>query len=98
RFNSIIAIEAVRGVVGAGAPEMNALVNPGAITATSMVTGATPDAVWAKIAGIHNDFAGRALTVLQDVYKSESDSNQRNQAIGALMYAYGYIKSNWPQA
>ena len=36
--------------------------------------------------------------MLQDVYKSESDSNQRNQAIGALMLAYGYIKSNWPQA
>ncbi len=38
------------------------------------------------------------LTVLQDVYKSESDTNQRNQAIGALMFAYGYIKTNWQQA
>ena len=77
---------------------MNALVNPGAISATSMVTGATADAVWAKIVGIHNDFAGRQLKVLQDVYKSESDSNQRNQAIGALMFAYGYIKTDWKQA
>ena len=98
RFNSIIAIEGVRTVVGSGAPEMNALVNPGAIAATSMVRGATADAVWQKIIGIHNDMAGRPLTVLQDVYKSESDSNQRNQAIGALMLAYGYIKSNWQQA
>jgi len=98
RFNSIIAIEAVRTVVGTGAPEMNALVNPGAITATSMVRGATADAVWAKIIGIHNDFAGRQLKVLQDVYKSESDSNQRNQAIGALMLAYGYIKEKPQQA
>ena len=38
------------------------------------------------------------LSVLQDVYKSESDTNQRNQAIGALMLAYGYIKGNWQQA
>ena len=98
RFNSIIAIEGVKTVVGTGAPEMNPLVNPGAISATGMVTGATADAVWAKIIGIHNDSAGRTLKVLQDVYKSESDSNQRNQAIGALMLAYGYIKSNWPQA
>jgi len=98
RFNSIIAIEGVRTVVGTGAPEMNALVNPGAISATSMVTGASSDAVWNKIIGIHNDFAGRNLSVLQDVYKSESDTNQRNQAIGALMLAYGYIKSNWQQA
>jgi len=98
RFNSIIAVEAVKTVSGAGAPEMNPLVNPGAISATSMVKGASADAVWAKIIGIHNDFAGRQLKVLQDVYKSESDSNQRNQAIGALMFAYGYIKTDWKQA
>jgi glutaminase len=98
RFNSIIAVEAVRTVVGSGAPEMNPLVNPGAISATSMVRGANADAVWGKIIGFHNDAAGRQLTVLQDVYKSESDTNQRNQAIGALMLAYGYIKSNWQQA
>ena len=98
RFNSIIAIEGVRSVVGTGAPEMNPLVNPGAISATSMVTGATADEVWKKIIGFHNDSAGRSLSVLQDVYKSESDTNQRNQAIGALMFAYGYIKSNWQQA
>jgi glutaminase len=98
RFNSIIAIEGAKVMSGTGAPEMNPLVNPGAISATSMVTGANAAAVWAKIIGIHNDMAGRPLTVLQDVYKSESDSNQRNQAIGALMLAYGYIKTNWQQA
>ena len=98
RFNSIIAVEGVRTVVGSGAPEMNPLVNPGAISATSMVKGATADDVWGKIIGFHNDAAGRQLTVLQDVYKSESDTNQRNQAIGALMLAYGYIKDNWQQA
>ena len=98
RFNSIIAVEAVRTVAGSGAPEMNPLVNPGAISATSMVTGATSDAVWTKIIGFHNDAAGRQLSVLQDVYKSESDTNQRNQAIGALMLAYGYIKGDWRQA
>ena len=98
RFNSIIAVESVKVVQGAGAPEMNPLVNPGAISTTSMVTGNSSDAVWKKILGFHNDSAGRELTVLQDVYKSESDTNQRNQAIGALMLAYGYIKSNWQQA
>ena len=98
RFNSIIAIEGVRTVVGSGAPEMNPLVNPGAISATSMVSGKTSDEVWNKIIGFHNAAAGRQLTVLKDVYKSESDTNQRNQAIGALMLAYGYIKDNWQQA
>jgi len=98
RFNSIIAVEGVRAQSGAGAPEMNPLVNPGAISATSMVRGATADEVWKKILGFHSDAAGRQLSVLQDVYKSESDTNQRNQAIGALMLAYGYIKGNWQQA
>jgi glutaminase len=98
RFNSIIAIEGVRTVVGTGAPEMNALVNPGAISATGRVAGSSADEIWNKIIGIHNDFAGRKLTVLQDVYKSESDTNQRNQAIGALMLAYGYIKNDWQRA
>jgi glutaminase len=98
RFNSIIAVEGVRTVVGTGAPEMNPLVNPGAISATSMVSGANADEVWKKIIGFHNDAAGRNLSVIQDVYKSESDTNQRNQAIGALMLAYGYIKDNWQQA
>jgi len=98
RFNSIIAVEGVRTVVGTGAPEMNPLVNPGAISATSMVTGPNSDAVWNKIIGFHNAAAGRQLSVLEDVYKSESDTNQRNQAIGALMLAYGYIKGDWQQA
>src|SRR5262245_22227784 len=96
RFNSIVSVEFSKKILGG--PEMNPLVNPGAITATSMVAGNTADEVWSKIMGTYNDFAGRQLSVLQDVYKSESDSNQRNQAIGMLMYAYEYIKSNPAQA
>jgi glutaminase len=96
RFNSIVSVEFAYKALGG--PELNPLVNPGAITATSMVQGGTSDAVWQKIIGTYNDFAGRPLSVLQDVYKSESESNQRNQAIGMLMHAYGYIKQNPAQA
>jgi len=85
-FNSIVAIEQNKGA------EMNAMVNPGAITATSMVPGATYDEIWGKILGYYSDFAGRPLTVLEDVYTSEAATNQRNQAIAMLMYAYGRIK------
>ena len=91
RFNSIVAVEFAQKVLGG--PEINPLVNPGAITATSMVKGATRDAIWKSILDFHSDFAGRPLTVNQDVFKSESDTNQRNQAIGYLMYAYEFIKS-----
>src|SRR5574339_213376 len=48
RFNSIIAVESVKVVQGAGSPEMNPLVNPGAISATSMVRGSSYDDVWKK--------------------------------------------------
>jgi glutaminase len=96
RFNSIVSIEMNQKMLGKG--EMNPLVNPGAITATSMVAGATRDAIWTSILNYYSDFAGRPLSVNQEVFKSEADTNQRNQAIGALMYAYEYIKSDWQRA
>ncbi|MFO1392593.1 MAG: glutaminase A [Steroidobacteraceae bacterium] len=87
-FNSIVAVEQYKGA------EMNAMVNPGAITATSMVSGATRDEIWTKILGYYSDFAGRPLSVNAEVFKSESETNQRNQAIAMLMYAYGHIKAD----
>jgi glutaminase len=91
-FNSIVAIEQYKGA------EMNPLVNPGAIATTSMVKGGSRDEIWKSILSWYEEFAGRKLTVLQDVFKSESDTNQRNQAIAMLMYAYGHIKDKPLQA
>jgi len=91
-FNSIVAVEQYKGA------EMNPMVNPGAITATSMVSGASREEIWNKIIGTYSDFAGRPLSVNQEVFKSEAETNQRNQAISMLMYAYGHIKDNPLQA
>ncbi len=91
RFNSIVSIEFSQKSLGG--PEMNALVNPGAIASTSMVKGDNRDQIWKSILGFYSDFAGRPLAVNEEVFKSEAETNQRNQAIGYLMYAYGYIKS-----
>ncbi|HVU30285.1 MAG TPA: glutaminase A [Sphingomicrobium sp.] len=82
RFNSITAIEQYKG------EEQNPLVNPGAIATVGNIKGSSPDEVWNKIIKIHSDFAGRDLEVNQPVYKSESDTNQRNRAISMLMSAY----------
>jgi glutaminase len=95
RFNSIVSIEFAQLM---GGPEMNALVNPGAIAATSMVKGKDRDEIWKSLLTYYSDFAGRALAVDQEVFKSEAETNQRNQAIAALMYAYGYVKENPAQA
>jgi glutaminase len=91
-FNSIVAVEQYRG------SEMNAMVNAGAITATSMVKGGSAEEIWNKIIAYYGDFAGRPLSVNEEVYKSEAATNQRNQAIASLMYAYGHIKDNPAQA
>jgi glutaminase len=91
-FNSIVAIEQSRG------REMNPFVNAGAIATTSMVKGGTADAVWKNIIDTYDAFAGRKLSVNQDVYRAEAATNQRTQAIAQLMYAYERIKSNPQQA
>ncbi len=87
-FNSIVAVEQYKGA------EMNPLVNAGAIATTSMVTGEDRNVIWEKILANHSDFAGRTLSVNQEVFKSEAETNQRNQAIAQLMFAYGHIKDN----
>jgi glutaminase len=91
-FNAIEPIEWYKG------HEMNAMVNAGAITATSMVEGSSYDEIWNSILDYYNDFAGRKLVVLEDVYESEAASNQRNQALAELMFAYGRIDDNPEQA
>ena len=58
-FNSIVAVEQYQGA------EMNAMVNAGAITATSMVSGKSRDEIWGKILSYYGDFAGRELSVNQ---------------------------------
>ena len=96
KFNSIVSIELAKNLEGG--PELNALVNPGAIAATSMVKGETRDAVWRSILNWYSDFAGRKLSVNEEVFASEAATNQRNRAIAMLMHAYGYIEDDPEQA
>lgn len=83
RFNSIVAVELQKG------KEINPLVNPGAIAATSLVSGADSAAKWKNILQTHSDFAGRPLALDMPVYRSEAGDNLRNQAIAHLLLAYG---------
>jgi glutaminase len=83
RFNSIVAVELQKG------KEINPLVNPGAIAASSLISGKDSAAKWKNIVQVHSDFAGRQLTVNQPVYVSEAGDNLRNQSIAHLLLAYG---------
>lgn len=83
RFNSIVAIELQKG------NEINPLVNPGAIAASSLVNGVDSAAKWKSILEIHEAFAGAPLKLNMPVYISEAGDNLRNQAIAHLLLAYG---------
>jgi glutaminase len=82
RFNSIVAVELQKG------KEINPLVNPGAIAASSLVGGTDSAAKWKSILDVHSEFAGRPLAINWPVYVSEAGDNLRNQAIAHLLKAY----------
>jgi glutaminase len=84
-FNSLEAVE--RGDDG----RTNPMVNPGAIATTSLVPGATLAEKWQFIHEGLSRFAGRELSLNEEVYDSASETNFRNQSIARLLQSYGRI-------
>jgi len=82
-FNSIMAIELNADRT------MNPMVNAGAIATTSLVLGANHAEKWRFLLDGLSRFAGRALTMDEEIYASESATNQRNQGIARLLRGYG---------
>jgi glutaminase len=81
-FNSILAIEQSPSRL------TNPMVNPGAIAATSLAPGESVEKKWLFICQGLARFAGRELTLNEEVYASASESNQRNQVIARLLASY----------
>jgi len=81
-FNSIMAIELH--------PQRltNPMVNSGALATVSLMPGETSDAKWRFIHEGLSRFAGRVLTLNEEVYESASSTNHRNRALSRLMYDY----------
>jgi len=84
-FNSIRAIEE-----GDGRAD-NPFVNPGAIATVSLVRAKNAQERWEKIIGCYNKFAGEKLTVLEDIYKSEAETNFRNRGIAHVLFNSGNL-------
>ena len=84
-FDSLLAIELNEDRT------MNPLVNAGAIATTSLVRGETATEKFDRIREGLSRFAGRELTISEDVYASESASNMRNQGIAHLLNSYGRV-------
>lgn len=82
-FNSVMAVELN------DSRTMNAMVNAGAIAATSLVPGATAAAKWSAIVEGLSRFAGRRLAMDEEIYESEAATNLRNRGIAKLLEGYG---------
>jgi glutaminase len=84
-FNSVEGIE--RGDDG----RTNPMVNSGAIATTSLVPGGDSAARWRFIHEGLSRFAGRELSVNDEVYASASATNARNQGLARVLQGYGRI-------
>ena len=84
-FNSVPAIDID------GKRPSNPLVNAGAMATSLLTSHFGHDNAWEKVDEYFGKFAGRKLTVLDELYKSEAETNTHNQAIAMLLKSYGYM-------
>ena len=88
KFNSILATQVISQV------SVNPLVNSGAIASVSMVQAKTAKERFDTILDFFNRLSGAKLKVLEDVYKSEAATNQRNRAHAYILAASDRIYSD----
>ncbi|MFD0399922.1 glutaminase A [Kitasatospora sp. NPDC127121] len=89
-FNAI-SLEA-----GTGRPA-NPLINAGAIVTTALI-GGDGEAAFERIRDTLSGFAGRRLTVDEDVYRSEAATGDRNRALAYLTLSQGVLERPAQQA
>lgn len=87
-FNSVIAIELE------GSSPVSPLVNGGAMATNSLIKGGTPDEQFAKILAFFSAMADRDLRVIDELYRSEAETNKHNRAIAMLLDSYGHMWSD----
>ena len=87
-FNSILATQLLKPV------SVNPLVNSGAIASVSLVKAKNAGERFDSIMGFFEQLAGAKLTVIEDVYKSEAATNQRNRAHAYILSVNDRIYSD----
>ena len=87
-FNSILATQLLKPV------SVNPLVNSGAIASVSLVKAKNAGERFDAIMGFFEQLAGARLTVIEDVYKSEAATNQRNRAHAYILFVNDRIYSD----
>lgn len=84
-FNSLTGIE--RDSDG----RTNPMVNAGAIATTSLVPGENEEAKWRFLREGLSRFAGRSLSINEEVYISATETNFRNRSIAWMLESIGRI-------
>ena len=84
-FNSAIGIE--RSPDG----RSNPMVNAGAIATTSLAPGNNIDERWRFLHEGLSRFAGRTLSVNEEVYRSASETNFRNRSLAWMLQGFGRL-------
>jgi glutaminase len=91
-FNSVVALGMNKNRA------VNPLVNAGAMASVSMVKASSASERWDKILAYQSKFAGAKLKLIDEVYKSESDSNFRNRGIAWILYNNENLFCDPPEA
>ncbi len=91
-FNSVVAL----GMNNNKA--VNPLVNAGAMASVSLVQATNAAERWDKILACQSKFAGEPLKLIDEVYKSESDSNFRNRGIAWILFNNGNLFCDPPRS
>jgi glutaminase len=81
-FDSVMALELH------GQRPMNPLVNAGALGTTSLAPGETAQEKWDFVLAGLSRFAGRPLSLDEEILASESDSNRHNRGMAHLLAGY----------
>jgi len=84
------AFNAVTLETGTGRP-LNPMVNAGAIETACLVAGRSPQDKQARILSGLSGFAGRDLSIDEDVLASEAETGDRNRALAYLMRGAGSL-------
>jgi glutaminase len=74
------------------------MVNAGAIATTSLVPSGSPEERWRLLVDGMSRFAGRELSLDEEVYASASQTNYRNRELAALLAERGALWGGWQEA
>jgi len=68
------------------------------MASVSLVKASSPEERWNKILAYQSKFAGEPLKLIDEVYKSEADTNFRNRGIAWILFNNGNLFCDPPEA